>query len=180
MSCHSPKKAGRLSVSLLWVVFGLWIATSIPALSLLGWWTLIDTKAPLTVIHQVGEAAADKAVSPKVTRGGLLMISRSYCVANTRPGSVVRQIIDTIVLNYPKSDAPSEVGCYEGRTHAIEVPTMIPNGHYIFRERVLYDLNPLTQREVLLPDIKFEVVDEPSKRDRQRASAEVDDGPPAN
>lgn len=168
MSDIAPK-FGRRSLTPHNVLIAITAAGLWGLLAVFAFWGYIDTKPPLKILPQT-EESADHAVNPKVVRGGLLMISRNYCIATGRPGTINRQIIDTIVLTYPKADAPAELGCHEGRIHAVEVPMLIPNGSYVFSETVSYELNPITNREVKLPDITFEVVDEPDRPRRQRTA----------
>lgn len=149
-----------------WIVIeGAFVVTflvlSVGGGALLAYWTFYDTAVPLRVLRGANGEVLDRALTPQVERGGQLKVLRHYCIDRVRIGQVNRTIIDTVVYAYPRADALTEVGCYQGQVHTVDIPSLLPDGKYSYKVTATYAINPVHTAIVELPEIVFEVVSDP-------------------
>lgn len=157
----AAKRAWTLVEALFVLVF---LAITAVGSSLTIYWMFFDVAVPMRVLRAPNGAVLDRPVEARVHRGGTLKVERFYCIDRVMVGEVNRRIVDTVVYPYPRADAFTEVGCFRPRVHSVDIPSLLPNGRYTYRTSVTYRINPLRTEIVDLPEIPFEVVDEPVLR----------------
>ena len=135
------------------------------------YWLFFDNQAPMRVLRAPNGAVLDRAVEARVVRGGTLKVERFYCIDRVMVGEINRRIVDTVAYPYPRADAFTEVGCFRPRIHTVDIPSLLPNGRYTYKVNVTYRINPLRTEIVELPEIAFEVVDEPTSRVQHPAAS---------
>lgn len=125
--------------------------------SLFAYWWFFDQVDPPIVVAE-GSSHADRAA---YRPGESMHISRRICWNSIRPYATRRAFLDHIV--YTLTDfhsAEPALGCHDVGTN-IEVPPGLPEGNYVYRVWLDFDINPIRSMRVVMPDINLVVLPAP-------------------
>jgi hypothetical protein len=127
------------------------LVTTFCMLSLGSWWFIFE---PETIIYDMKD---DRPLQSVIIAGQTLKISRSYCVLPGKPvGRVQRHIENGVIYLLPETTTPNHPGCGV-RIFQVEIPHTLYPGTYVYKARILYQLNPIRTVTVNLPDVPFKV-----------------------
>lgn len=143
------------------VLIGTFFVSMTMTGGLIGYWTMVDISAPYVTVteHTIPYnferyLKGEYVPAEKVSAGDMVLVRREFCVTEQSSGVVSRVIIDGVQLPLQPLDINTPVGCYDQLT-PIKIPEFLPKGPYVYRERITYKVNPLTESFVELPDVSF-------------------------
>lgn len=73
---------------------------------------------------------------------------------------VFGRFIDGVIFSVPENTSNFEKGCYDTIISSVKIPRTLPTGDYIYREQIVYKVNPLREITYTFETPKFSVIDD--------------------
>jgi hypothetical protein len=113
--------------------------------------------APYEVLTvQEGNYTLDKT---EYKRGEVLAIRLRVCKQIAKCDKVYGRFIDGVIFTIPDKKSDFAIGCYDTYLTSVTIPETLPEGNYVYEERIVYEVNPLRDVEYVFTTPEFRVVE---------------------
>jgi len=68
------------------------------------------------------------------------------------------KFIDGVIFSVPDNVSNFDVGCYDTYLTGVRIPETLPEGNYVYREEVMYRVNPIQEIKYVFTTPEFRVV----------------------
>lgn len=92
-------------------------------------------------------------------QGEVLDIHLNLCKNMNFQEDIFGRFVDGVIYAVPENTTNFEVDCYDTTLAAVKVPDSLPEGNYVYREQIVYQVNPLRQITYTFETPEFEVVE---------------------
>jgi hypothetical protein len=132
--------------------FFIWIVliSAMGLMLLFGFW--------LSYPYKVIEFKSTKTVEQTYKTGTILTLNISHCKYMPLPAKVVGQFVDGIVFTLKETKANAGIGCATRIAKDIIIPKELEAGTYLYRQTMIYRVNPVRTITVVFETNKFDIV----------------------
>jgi hypothetical protein len=92
-------------------------------------------------------------------KGEVLEIKFRICKNLNYPEQVLGRFVDGVIFSIPDKNTNFDVGCYDTYLTGVSIPETLPEGDYIYEEKIVYRVNPFKTIEYTFTTPPFAVVE---------------------